>query len=86
MFIITACHAPSCWVKTWGGSISYILRHIIRKFSNISAKNNASVSTYKLWYSYEYFVLKSLQTLFVCAYSETLLFSNNLLLSAQKYF
>ena len=36
---------------SFSGSCSYVLRHILIKFSNTLTNNNVSLWTYKSWYS-----------------------------------
>ena len=50
-----------------------LLRHTLQTLLNTSANNNVSFWTYKLWYSPKCFILKSLQTLFVCAKSTSII-------------
>ena len=52
--------------KNIDGSSLYILRHIFWKLSNTSAEINVSLWTYESWYSSKFFILNSLQNLFVC--------------------
>ena len=62
-----ACHANPGAEGNYGGSSSYILRHIYQKFSDTSANNNVRLWTYISLYSPKFFISQSLQTFFTCA-------------------
>ena len=66
VFFKAAYHANPGGERNFAGSTSYISRHVFLKFSNTSANNNVLLWTCKSWYSPQYFISKSLQTVFVC--------------------